>query len=243
MATNDELERRIAALEDAQSSAPDQLSNNVAVVAPDGTISANFSGTVNALGVNLPAGAVYPPNQPTSRNRVDWTDARGALTASVWGFQARSPFGGGSAPFYNGAVLQTEPANAGIAAYSKVGDPSVSEVDVFVSQPSGGTYGQTLLGGDGSSDWVQWRGGRATRMLIGTSVITTRTGPASYLVPLSAPWVNAHSLFVGWIAGGADFSLIPNFYAAFVADRSNGAVSLNSSIVQQLTIGYISFGT
>lgn len=237
-ATLAELEARISALEQQRQPAPpDYLTNNFQVVNPDGTINAQFSGHIIAQGVDLQAAESA---FTTAHEQARWLDSSGVPVGIIdslivtdrmlppnqiarrLSFMACDQGGTRQAGIIADAIADTLTAGAGANA-------------------------ATVLDGQDRSIFMRWLGGAAAtptnlRVQVGIVNGLAVSGIGTKAFPLVTPWSVAHSALVAWVNNAANFSAIANVYGSYANGVSGGAIALNSTIAQNISVGYISFG-
>lgn len=168
MSTQPTLEQRIAALEQLVGKPLDTLTPTYLTVTPDGKVGADFTGTVDALGVILPSGSssLIPP--PVGINNIVWRrQSDNAVVAdlvcnSVGGEESLTllsqPQSGDTAGVVG--LMALTPAGTHFALLEAVARAALggATVGFQVEDDSGGSVGGTIMGSDGTSSFLQLSG-------------------------------------------------------------------------------------
>jgi len=196
----------------------DVLTPNYVTIDPaTGKIGANFTGVINAEGLNLPSGTsqvLQPANQ------IIWKPGpNGALIATIGAFvnagddsevslAAYSPnVGGGGATAFSGATVAAGDAAQNIwaklaAQVETIGGAANSATLVATAQRAGGPFQQAVILTDtGASDFIQNGSGvQALKITAGSGTVTFGGGsPTSGVttIPTGCPFVTQGGCLVG----------------------------------------------
>lgn len=230
-------------------------------VNPDGTVSYDFNGHIHADGLDIDA--IIPPAGEDGQVRFLYGPT-GEVVSLVTAFSVLtgSPiFGGANNMRYRGEshiVVQNQEADdaPGViyaravnsleaqnkartqAATVKAQWNEDNTSQVYVTTPG---QLRTLIDSAGRSDFLQWLGGATGRRVqIGSQTFAAAVGD-NFLACNVTPWGTSHDLF---LAAPQAITSFPNmtYRGAYVISNAQGGCVVNSGIVQNITVRWMSIG-
>lgn len=221
------LQTRVSQLENARSAPGEQLQPSYLTVSPDGTVGADFTGTVQARGVSINTSG----STVGAENAIIW-DANGTEVGDVFGAWGAPDYAGVNVDGYAGSLvtlaqvaLQAHSVGALAALFVRSwNDPGAQQAIQALIQPEGALpdVQRTIIDNGGNSDFLQLASTGNHKIAFGTGAITIPAGSAT------AKGTIAHGLPAApalWTATPVDFN----------GDIHQGSPSGATNIYPQIT--------
>lgn len=184
MTTIPELEQLVnqlqAQVDELQASQVDTLSPNYLVVNADGTVTANFSGFVDALGLQLPT-ALTTPDVEHHVDVIRWVDPN--TNKPTGGAYSQYSAGNPNTRFFSQAEASTDTSIAYLETFD---DQAAARAFLYASQSNRGaaasigavigSHSTTILNQDGGSSFLQIAGGPAVQTIVAGGGTVPGTG-------------------------------------------------------------------
>lgn len=215
----------------------DQISPNYLTIGADGEIGADFTGLINARGLIIPAAVSTPPALDQS---VRWETTDGEVVTQLYAFAD-----GSSSEFHAQAWATNSltESSASIAALDSIGNPQArlecTYTDGFpfddqVTAEAAG-YVAKVLGGDGSSSFVQNSAGAMTQRMGDPATYYLGGGPYNYGPGTGNPWTLNPTRYVdpgNRLSGGYYYARNTGYYLV----TAQVSFSCNISVATELAI-------
>lgn len=218
----------------------DTLQPNYLTVNPDGTISADFTGKINALGLTLPGDGALTGDAPD--NLIQWI--RSSDSATV-------------ANLYGAIDLPGTPEAGQTYARIEAGAPdNLSEwaiLQLYGNHPPPFTGqnrincevgGQevTLIDDTGASSFLQLLTTGTVKLQFGTGLSANiAAGEATITVALPRAWTN-HLLFIGTASPASNVSAGNYTQGSGISDAGHGGIQIVTNVAQQWRYQWLSLG-
>lgn len=213
----------------------DSMTPTYLTISPDGAIGADFTGKINAEGLELDAGT-------SSVNNVDWRAADGNIKASIQG----SDTGGTALLWLLAQALGSDTAGGiQIQATGPRGNAQINlggtEAGESITIDVGPSGTLTLLDNTLASQFLQLPVAANLKIQGGQGSIAFAAGtPATAYFDLPTPWPNRHQAFVATIAAGPAW---PTGYSgSAIESPSQGVVWADIATPGDYLIDWISLG-